>query len=85
MTPGSVLAMVFRAYKRVVSPFLPPACRFHPTCSEYAAQAVEVHGAIKGSALAVGRVVRCNPWSHGGFDPVPPDTAAEAPPSRLSR
>ena len=74
------VASGFRAYKRVVSPFMPRACRFHPTCSEYAAQAVEAHGALKGSALAAGRVLRCNPWSAGGFDPVPTATAAAAPP-----
>jgi len=71
MTARRFLAGFFRAYKRVVSPFIPPSCRFHPTCSEYAAQAVEVHGALKGSALASGRLLRCNPWSAGGFDPVP--------------
>jgi putative membrane protein insertion efficiency factor len=70
----------FRAYKRLVSPFLPRACRFHPTCSEYAAEAVEVHGVLKGTALAAGRVLRCNPWSTGGFDPVPPATATAALP-----
>lgn len=80
MKSRSLLAGVFRAYKRLVSPFLPPACRFHPTCSEYAAQAIEVHGALKGSALASGRLLRCNPWSAGGFDPVPTATAAAAPP-----
>lgn len=80
MSPRIVLAGVFRAYKRVVSPFLPPACRFHPSCSEYAAQAVLAHGALKGSALAAGRLLRCNPWSAGGFDPVPTATAAAQPP-----
>ena len=80
MTARRFLAGFFRAYKRVVSPFIPPSCRFHPTCSEYAAQAVEVHGALKGSALASGRLLRCNPWSAGGFDPVPTAAAAAAPP-----
>ena len=80
MRPRSLVAGAFRAYKRLVSPFLPPACRFYPTCSEYAAEAVEVHGALKGSALAAGRLLRCNPWSAGGFDPVPPAKAAAAPP-----
>jgi putative membrane protein insertion efficiency factor len=73
-----LLAAAFRSYKRFVSPFLPPACRFQPTCSEYAAQAVEIHGAAKGSLLAAGRILRCHPWSAGGFDPVP----AAAPPTR---
>ena len=80
MSPRSLLAGSFRAYKRVVSPLLPPACRFHPTCSEYAAQAIEIHGALKGSALAAGRLLRCNPWSAGGFDPVPTATAVAEPP-----
>jgi putative membrane protein insertion efficiency factor len=80
MTPRMLLSGVFRAYKRLVSPFLPRACRFHPTCSEYAAQAVENHGVLKGSALAVFRLLRCNPWSAGGFDPVPTATTAAAPP-----
>lgn len=80
MTASSLLAGVFRAYKRLVSPCMPPACRFHPTCSEYAAQAVEIHGALTGCALAAGRLLRCNPWSAGGIDPVPTGTAAAAPP-----
>lgn len=59
-----------RAYKRHVSPLLPPACRYVPTCSEYALEAVERYGALKGSALAVRRVLSCNPLSRGGYDPV---------------
>ena len=80
MTTRSLLSGSLRAYKRFVSPLMPPACRFHPSCSEYAAEAVEVHGALKGSVLAAGRVLRCNPWSAGGFDPVPTATAAAAKP-----
>jgi uncharacterized protein len=80
VTTRGVLSAGFRAYKRFVSPLMPPACRFHPSCSEYAAEAVEVHGALKGSLLAAGRVLRCNPWSAGGFDPVPTATTAAAPP-----
>ena len=80
MTPRSLLVGVFRAYKRFASPLMPPACRFHPTCSEYAAQAVEVHGVLRGTALAAGRLLRCHPWCSGGFDPVPTDTASAAPP-----
>ena len=68
----SALAGVLRGYKRIVSPLLPRACRFQPTCSEYAAEAIETHGALRGSALAAGRILRCNPWHDGGFDPVPP-------------
>ena len=80
MTARGFLSGGFRAYKRFVSPLMPPACRFHPSCSEYAAEAVKAHGALKGSALAAGRVLRCNPWSAGGFDPVPTATAAAPKP-----
>jgi putative membrane protein insertion efficiency factor len=59
-----------RLYKTFVSPFLPPACRFMPTCSEYAMQAVEKYGAIKGTWMGVKRILRCQPFSRGGYDPV---------------
>ena len=59
-----------RFYKRAVSPLLPPACRYTPTCSEYAMEAVEKHGALRGSALAVRRVLSCHPFARGGYDPV---------------
>jgi uncharacterized protein len=80
MRVRTVVAGGFRVYKRLVSPFMPRACRFHPTCSEYAAEAVELHGPLRGSALAASRLFRCNPWSAGGFDPVPNSPAAAAPP-----
>ena len=57
-------------YRRVISPLIGARCRYHPTCSEYAVEAVRVHGVIRGSVLAAWRVLRCNPWSHGGVDPV---------------
>ena len=66
------LVALCRAWKRYVSPSLPPACRFEPTCSEYAADAVEIHGAVRGSWLAVRRLARCHPFARAGFDPVPP-------------
>lgn len=59
-----------RLYKTLLSPFLPPACRFEPTCSTYAMQAVEKYGAIKGTWLGVKRILRCQPFCKGGFDPV---------------
>jgi len=65
------LLWLIRAYKRFVSPMLPPACRFQPTCSEYAWQAVDRYGAAKGSWLAVKRLLRCHPFNPGGYDPVP--------------
>jgi putative membrane protein insertion efficiency factor len=57
-------------YKTLISPFLPPACRFEPTCSTYAAQAVEKYGAIKGTWMGVKRILRCQPFCKGGYDPV---------------
>ena len=57
-------------YKAMVSPFLPPACRFEPTCSEYTKQAVEKYGAVKGTWMGVKRILRCQPFCKGGHDPV---------------
>lgn len=71
MSAAHAVAAVFRIYKRYLSPLLPPSCRFYPTCSEYAAQAVEAHGVVRGLALAGRRLLRCHPWHPGGFDPVP--------------
>lgn len=59
-------------YQRAISPLLPPACRFTPTCSEYASQAIEAHGVARGGGLALRRLARCHPWGGSGFDPVPP-------------
>ena len=58
-------------YQRFISPMTPSACRFTPTCSEYAAQALKKHGPIKGLFLAIKRILRCNPWGGSGYDPVP--------------
>ena len=60
-----------RFYKRQISPGLPPACRYTPTCSEYAMEAIERHGLLRGVALAGKRLLSCNPFSRGGYDPVP--------------
>jgi hypothetical protein len=67
-----LLLLPLRFYKAVVSPFLPPMCRFHPSCSVYAMGALAVHGPIKGFFLAARRVTRCHPFNPGGHDPVPP-------------
>ena len=67
-----VLIAIVRGYKKFISPLLPPSCRFSPTCSEYAMEALQKHGAWKGSLLAIWRILRCNPFSKGGYDPVPP-------------
>lgn len=60
-----------RFYKRRISPGLPPACRYTPTCSEYAMEAIERHGVVRGGILAGKRLLSCNPFSRGGYDPVP--------------
>lgn len=67
-----------RGYQRFVSPFLPPSCRFHPSCSAYAIVALQRHGPLLGSWLTVRRLLRCAPWHPGGYDPVPAEpTPAE--------
>ena len=69
-------AMIFllKAYKAAISPWLGNNCRFYPSCSEYAQEAIETHGPIKGSYLAAKRLGKCHPWHEGGLDPVPPCT-----------
>jgi putative membrane protein insertion efficiency factor len=67
-----VLIGAVRVYQRWISPALPPTCRFYPSCSAYALEAVQVHGAARGTWLAVRRLLRCHPWHPGGVDPVPP-------------
>jgi len=68
---AKILALqLLRGYKWVLSPLLPPACRYVPTCSEYALEAVERHGVLRGGWLAIRRVLRCHPFVRGGFDPV---------------
>lgn len=65
------VTLLLKLYKGAVSPWLPPACRYVPTCSEYAAEAVARHGALRGIMLAGWRLLRCNPFARGGYDPVP--------------
>ena len=65
-----VFIKLVRLYQKHISPLSPPSCRFYPTCSEYAAQSLEKYGVIIGGAKAVWRILRCNPFNKGGFDPV---------------
>lgn len=67
----AVLILLIRAYRRLISPLLPPRCRFHPTCSAYAIEAIERHGAWRGTVLGARRIARCHPLNPGGMDPVP--------------
>ncbi len=75
-----VLLSVIRFYRRRVSPGLPRACRFYPTCSEYAEEAIRRFGAVRGGQLAARRILRCHPFAKGGYDPVP-----EAPSAIIRR
>jgi putative membrane protein insertion efficiency factor len=67
----NVLILLIKAYRKYISPLKPPCCRFYPTCSEYAIEAIEKYGAMKGSFLAIRRILRCHPFNPGGYDPVP--------------
>lgn len=68
---ASALVGLVRFYRAWISPVLPPSCRFEPSCSAYALEALTVHGALRGSWLAIRRLLRCGPWHRGGYDPVP--------------
>jgi uncharacterized protein len=69
---GKCMQGCIRAYQLVLSPLLGAGCRFHPTCSAYAIEAIDTHGPLKGTWLGIYRIVRCNPWGDAGHDPVPP-------------
>jgi hypothetical protein len=73
----SAMLFLLRGYKWAISPLLPPACRYVPTCSEYAMEALEKHGVVRGGLMAAWRVLRCHPLAHGGFDPVSEGTNGE--------
>ena len=66
-----LLIGAIRLYRKTLSPFIGQQCRFEPTCSHYGEEAIEKHGALRGSLLTVWRILRCGPWSKGGYDPVP--------------
>lgn len=71
---------LLRAYRLLISPLYGQVCRYHPSCSAYALEAVTVHGSLKGSWLAMRRLARCHPWASGGYDPVPrPRTSPSSP------
>jgi len=72
-----VTLQLLRVYKWAISPMLPPACRYVPTCSEYAMEAVERYGALRGGFMALGRVLRCHPFARGGYEPVVRTAAGE--------
>ena len=70
MTARAVATLPIRLYRRLISPALGQRCKYHPSCSAYALQAIRSYGILRGVVLAAWRLLRCNPWSHGGFDPV---------------
>ncbi len=69
--PRTMLVLLVRGYQVAISPLLPPSCRYFPSCSAYAVEALEKHGAVRGAWLAGRRILRCNPFTPGGYDPVP--------------
>ncbi|MBA2760256.1 MAG: membrane protein insertion efficiency factor YidD [Chloroflexia bacterium] len=68
--PKRVTLAMIGFYRRAISPLLPPSCRFQPTCSEYAYEAIDKYGILRGGRLAIWRILRCNPWGGSGYDPV---------------
>ena len=92
MSPAArILTLPIHAYRWLISPLLGPHCRYHPTCSAYALDALRVHGGLRGGWLAIKRLARCHPWGGSGFDPVPdsdpgPDPGPVLPdPSRVTK
>ena len=81
--PQKILVTLVKGYRLLLSPWLGSSCRFEPTCSAYSLQALQQHGAAKGSYLTLYRLARCHPWCNGGYDPVPP-SARRGPAGRFS-
>ena len=69
---GKIMVWLIRFYQLAISPLLPSACRYTPTCSQYAIDAIKIHGPLRGGWLALRRILRCHPWGGSGYDPVPP-------------
>ena len=80
---SAALRAAVRAYQLLVSPLLPPSCRFLPTCSDYAIEALARHGVVRGGGMALGRLCRCHPWGGSGYDPVPPRQSSQ--PAKTAR
>ena len=80
-----LLIWLLRGYRAVISPLYGQVCRYHPSCSAYALDAITAHGALRGSWLAVRRLGRCHPWSPGGYDPVPPRTPRASAPNSTTQ
>lgn len=70
--PAAAAVILITFYRNCISPMFPPSCRFTPTCSEYALEAIRTHGFLRGTLLALRRLSRCHPWGGSGYDPVPP-------------
>ena len=81
----ALLVLLVRLYQWTLRPLIGAQCRFAPSCSEYAVEALRVHGPARGCVLALRRILRCNPWHAGGWDPVPPDAAATPIPTTPRR
>ena len=77
-----LVILLIQFYRLCISPFLPPRCRFQPTCSQYALTAIERFGLVKGGAIATKRILSCHPWHIGGYDPVPEVVTENAPDSK---
>jgi uncharacterized protein len=82
---AKLLILLIRVYQWTLSPLLGPVCRFEPSCSRYAVGCLQLHGALRGSWLAVRRIGRCHPWNPGGYDPPPPRPKSSAQPPHLPR
>jgi putative membrane protein insertion efficiency factor len=83
--PRRIAVAPIIVYQRLISPLFPRRCKYEPTCSAYAAQAIGRYGILRGLVLAGWRLLRCNPWSHGGYDPVEAQTLFRQPPSSAAR